>query len=104
VAAAGRATFESLVPAALDERSWLLHVPGLWSWSDWPELTGLGRGWFLVQYRTGDELFSSAGMQEAHRRLEALHAESGRYRGSFSDGGHVFDEAMQFEAWDHLTS
>ena len=97
------ATFASLVPAGLDAHSWLLHVPGLWSWSDWPDLTTLGRARFLVQYRSGDDLFSSAGMEEAHRRLLDLHASTRRYRGSFSHGGHVFDAAMQAEAWDYLT-
>jgi dienelactone hydrolase len=96
------ATFASLVPAGLDAHSWLLHVPGLWSWSEWPDLTALGRARFLVQYRTGDELFSYAGMEQAHRRLLTLHAGSQRYRGSFSDGGHAFDDAMQQEAWDYL--
>jgi dienelactone hydrolase len=97
------ATFASLVPAGLDAHSWLLHVPGLWSWSDWPDLTTMGRARFLVQYRTGDELFSYAGMDAAHRRLRTLHAAGRRYRGSFSDGGHAFDAAMQQEAWDYLT-
>jgi dienelactone hydrolase len=96
------ATFASLVPAGLDAHSWLLHVPGLWSWSDWPDLTTLGRARFLVQYRNGDELFPYAGMEEAHARLLALHAASGRYRGSFSDGGYAFDAVMQEEAWDYL--
>jgi dienelactone hydrolase len=97
------ATFASLVPAGLDAHSWLLHAPGLWSFSDWPDLTNLGRARFLVQYRTGDELFSFPGMDEAHRRLLALHDGSGRYRGSFSDGGHAFDAVMQRQAWDFLT-
>jgi dienelactone hydrolase len=97
------ATFASLVPAGLDAHSWLLHVPGLWSWSDWPDLTTLGRARFLVQYRTADDLFSPAGMDEAHRRLRTLHAASQRYRGSFSDGGHAFDAAMQEEAWNFFT-
>jgi dienelactone hydrolase len=97
------ATFASLVPAGLDAHSWLLHVPGLWSWSDWPDLTTLGRARFLVQYRTGDELFSSDGMTEAHRRLLSLHDGSERYRGTFRDGGHSFDAVMQEEAWDFLT-
>ena len=97
------ATFASLVPAGLDAHSWLLHVPGLWSWSDWPDLTALGRARFLVQYRTGDELFSQAGMEQAHSRLLALHGPAGRYRGSFSDGGHAFEADMQEQAWDYLT-
>jgi len=96
------ATFGSLVPAELDTHSWLLHVPGLWSLSDWPDLTTIGQARFLVQYRTDDELFPLAGMQAAHQHLLALHAGTTRYRGSFRPGGHSFDVAMQEEAWAFL--
>ncbi len=96
------ATFASLVPAELDSHSWLLHIPGLWSLMDWPELTTLGRAQFLVQYRTDDELFPRAGMQAAHDQLLRLHAGTLRYRGSFTPGGHPFDSAMQDEAWAFL--
>ena len=96
------ATFDSLVPAGLDTHSWLLHVPGLWSMSDWPDLTALGRARFLVQYRENDELFPYAGMRAAHDHLLRLHAGTMRYRGSFRAGGHVFDAAMQDEAWAFL--
>ena len=96
------ATFASLVPAELDTHSWLLHVPGLWSLLDWPDLTALGRARFLVQYRTDDELFPGAGMRQAHDHLQFLHASSDRYRGSFSAGGHAFDSDMQQEAWAFL--
>jgi predicted esterase len=96
------ATFASLVPAELDTHSWLLHVPGLWSLMDWPDLTALGRARFLVQYRTDDELFSRAGMEDAHDHLLSLHAGSSRYRGSFKPGGHAFDAEMQDEAWAFL--
>jgi dienelactone hydrolase len=96
------ATFSSLVPAELDTHSWLLHVPGLWSLLDWPDLTALGRARFLVQYRTDDELFPGAGMQQAHDHLRLLHASSNRYLGSFSAGAHVFDGRMQQEAWAFL--
>ena len=96
------ATFASLVPNELDSHSWLLHVPGLWSLADWPDLTALGRAQFLVQYRTDDELFSRAGMDQAHNHLLRLHAQTMRYRGSFIPGGHAFDAAMQNEAWGFL--
>jgi predicted esterase len=96
------ATFESLVPSMLDSHSWLLNVPGLWSFSDWPDLTRLARADFLVQYRLDDPLFPRAGMESAHRRLQAIHRSSGRYRGSFHPGGHEFDAAMQDEAMDFL--
>ena len=96
------ATFASLVPDELDTHSWLLHVPGLWSLTDWPDLTAMGRARFLVQYRTDDELFPSAGMDAAHDHLVRLHAGTTRYRGSFTPGGHAFDAAMQEEAWAFL--
>ena len=96
------ATFASLVPSDLDTHSWLLHVPGLWSLSDWPDLTGLGRARFLVQYGTEDPLFPPAGMAAAHEHLTKLHRGSARYRGTFTPGGHVFDAAMQDEAWSFL--
>jgi dienelactone hydrolase len=97
------ATFASLVPAELDTHSWLLHVPGLWSLMDWPDLTSMGRARFLVQYRTDDELFPRAGMEQAHDHLNRLHVDNGRYRGSFKPGGHAFDAAMQDEAWTFLS-
>jgi predicted esterase len=97
------ATFASLVPAELDTHSWLLHVPGLWSLMDWPELTTLGRARFLVQYRTDDELFPRAGMEQAHDHLLSLHQATRRYQWSFSPGGHEFNAAMQEEAWAFLS-
>ena len=96
------ATFASLVPAELDTHSWLLHVPGLWSLADWPDLTGMGRARFLVQYGDEDELFPRAGMEEAHAQLLRRHAGTSRYQGSFHPGGHVFDAARQEEAWAFL--
>jgi dienelactone hydrolase len=96
------ATFASLVPTELDTHSWLLHVPGLWSLTEWPDLTAIGQARFLVQYREDDELFPRAGMEAAHDHLLRLHSGTMRYRGSFTPGGHAFDAAMQDEAWDFL--
>ena len=96
------ATYASLVPAELDTHSWLLHIPGLWSMTDWPDLTALGRARFLVQYAEDDELFPRPGMVAAHDRLRRLHAGTQRYHGSFRPAGHVFDAAMQEEAWAFL--
>jgi dienelactone hydrolase len=97
------ATFASLVPAGLDAHSWLLHIPGLWSLMDWPDLTAIARARFLVQYRTDDELFPRAGMEQAHDHLLRLHGDTMRYRGSLSSGRHAFDAAMQEEAWAFLS-
>ncbi|SDS61485.1 hypothetical protein SAMN04488543_2060 [Friedmanniella luteola] len=96
------ATSASLVPAHLDSHSWLLHVPRLAAWRDWPDLTALGRARFLVQYQESDPLFPPAGMRAAHARLQELHAGGDRYRGRLRPGGHVFDGPMQDEAWRFL--
>jgi dienelactone hydrolase len=96
------ATFASLVPGDLDTHSWLLHAPGLWSFAEWPDLTRLGRARFLVQYGREDPLFPPDGMRAAHERLLALHPDGDRYRGTFSDAGHVFDAGLQAEAWAFL--
>ena len=93
------ATFASLVPAELDTHSWLLHIPGLWSLTDWPNLTAMGQARFLVQYAEDDALFPPAGMTAAHEQLVHLHTGTNRYRGSFTPGGHAFDAEMQDEAW-----
>jgi len=98
------ATYASLVPGHLDSHSWLLHVPGLWSSLDWPDLTLLAQARFLVQYRSGDHLFPPAGMRAAHEHLLAVHGTTGRYRGTATDGGHEFDAAMQEEAIAFLTA
>ncbi len=97
------ATFSSLVPSYLDAHSWLLHVPGLWSFSDWPDLAAVARARFLVQYRLDDPLFPDAGMRSAHQRLRTLPATASRYTGDFSAGGHEFDVPMQDRAFAFLT-
>ena len=96
------ATTSSLVPRYLDAHSWLLHIPGLWSWRDWPDLTAVARARFLVQYRDDDPLFPAAGMRAAHIRLHELHAGGDRYRGTRRPGAHAFDGPMQDEAWSFL--
>jgi hypothetical protein len=74
----------------------------LWSFADWPDLTGLTPARLLVQYRLEDPLFPRAGMTAAHERLRALHPDPTRYRGSFSSGGHEWDAAMQEESFAFL--
>ena len=96
------ATFASLVPDELDTHSWLLHVPGLWSLTDWPDLTAMGRARFLVQYRTDDELFPRAGMERLMIICSACMRAPRVTAGPSPPGGHAFDAAMQEEAWAFL--
>lgn len=95
-------TFAALVPRYLDTHTWLLHSPGLSDFADWPDLARIGSPRaFLAQYGWRDPTFPAAGMRDAHHALLAMHAhdDAGLYRGTFHDTGHVFDHAMQAEAW-----
>ncbi|MGN6326445.1 acetylxylan esterase [Pseudolysinimonas sp.] len=93
------ATFDSLFPRYLDVHSWLLNSPGLPGLTDWPDVVPRGAARrTLVQYGWRDPLFPEEGMLEAHERLRGVEG----YRGSFHDVDHVFDPAMQDEAWRFL--
>ena len=94
------ATFASLVPDYLDAHSWLLHVPGLWPFADWPDLTALARSRWLVEYREDDALFSPGGMRAADRRLRELHGDD--YQRMFTPGPHGFGAVEQDAAWSFL--
>ncbi len=94
------ATFDSLVPSYLDAHSWLLHVPGLWPFADWPDLTAMAEARWLVEYREDDALFSPDGMRAADRRLRELHGEN--YRSLFTPGPHGFGAVEQDAAWSFL--
>jgi dienelactone hydrolase len=93
------ATFESLMPDYLETHSWLLHSPGLWALTEWPDIAAIGAPRStLVQYGRSDPLFPLAGMQDAHERIRAL-VPPDRYLGSFHDVGHEFGAGLQAEAW-----
>jgi dienelactone hydrolase len=91
------ATFESLTPRYLDVHSWLLNSPGLARFAEWPDLVTDAPT--LVQYGLDDPLFPEEGMVAAHTALSTR----GSYQGSFFPAGHVFDGAMQDEAWEFMS-
>ncbi|MBK9169245.1 MAG: prolyl oligopeptidase family serine peptidase [Bryobacterales bacterium] len=84
--------------------TWMCYVPALPRELDYPEVLGLGApNPVLVQNNRQDALFTLPEMERADRILAEVYKKAGapeRYRGSFYDGPHKFDLAMQKEAFD----
>jgi dienelactone hydrolase len=84
--------------------TWMCYVPGLPRDLDYPEILGLGApNPVLVLNNRQDALFTMPEMERADRILAEVYKKAGatdRYRGSFYDGPHKFDLAMQKEAFE----
>jgi dienelactone hydrolase len=84
--------------------TWMLYVPGLPRYLDFPEILGLRVPLAtMVLNDSDDQLFTLPEMRRADRILRGVYAKAGaagRYRCSFYPGPHKFDLAMQREAFD----
>lgn len=100
-------TYGGLLDHNVSSHTWMLYPEGWPARGDWPELVGCRPDVaLLVQYARGDELFSSAGMEEAHAVLASCYQRAGNpsgYAGQFYDGPHRFDRAMQQAAFAWLS-
>lgn len=99
-------TYEGLLDHNVAQHTWMFF-PAHWArHHDWPDLAAARAPTpLLVQYDTGDHLFTLAGMTAAHRALSAGYARTGHptaYQGRFYDGPHRFDRAMQEDAYAWL--
>ncbi len=83
--------------------TWMCYVPGLPRELDYPEVLGLAApNPVLVLNNNQDALFTLPEMQRADEILAQVYRKAGvadRYHGSFYDGPHKFDLAMQKEAF-----
>jgi len=90
----------------LRNHTWMLYVPGLYRWLDYPDAAALtAPGALLVQQCARDTLFPMAGMKGAAEKLEKIYAKAGlreRFRVSFYDVPHSFNPQMQEEAFQWL--
>lgn len=100
------ATYPSLLDEHVENHTWMLFPPGLPRLADWPDVAAArAPAPLLVQYDRQDELFSPAGMQQAHARLAGHYEAAGApdaYEGRFYDGPHKFDLEMQADAFAWL--
>lgn len=95
------ATFASMMPAYIEAHSWLLHSPGLWQVTDWPDVARIGGDReLLALYGERDPLFPLDGMRDAHASLSELPG----YVGRFFDAGHEFTPGMKDVAASFLSA
>ena len=86
--------------------TWMLYVPLLPEFLDFPEILGLRVPLpTFVLNDTEDPLYSLPGMQAADRMLRQVYRKAGvaeNYRCGFYPGGHKFDLDMQRDAFAWL--
>ena len=79
--------------------TWMCFPTGLSSIADYADVASSRAPQpLLVQYNTGDELFTAQGMEAAHLRISQQYRNVGNekaYRGQFYQGPHKFDREMQ---------
>jgi dienelactone hydrolase len=99
-------TYDQLLDRHVACHTWMLFPSGLIGLGDWPDLAACrAPSPLLVQYCRDDELFSPAGMTDAHDRISSTYSRAGapeNYVGEFYEGGHQFDLAMQEAAFAQL--
>jgi len=86
--------------------TWMLYVPGLPKYLDYPEILGLRAPLpALVLNNTEDPLFTLKEMKAADGILREVYQKAGapeNYKCTFYPGGHKFDAAMQKDAFAWL--
>lgn len=105
VAIGAMATYASMVGIHVTPHSWMYFPHGLATKTDWPGVAMIGAPKPLyLQYCGNDQLFTSAGMQEADQQLHAHYEKSGAvYRGDFYPVRHSFTAQMQKDAFAWMT-
>jgi dienelactone hydrolase len=90
----------------IDTHSWVHFLPGLHQHLDWPDLAALAAPRdLLVLQCSRDRLFPPAGMRAAVEKIAAIYTKAGatdRFVGHFHDVPHIFNRAMQDEAFTWL--
>jgi hypothetical protein len=78
--------------------TWLCFPTGLSRIADYADVAACRAPLpLLVQYKTGDALFTKAGMESAHERIQNHYESVGKakaYQGQFYEGPHKFDQSM----------
>ena len=83
--------------------TWMLYVPRLPDYLDFPDLISLRvPAPLMVQFDEQDELFTLEAMKESDNKIRAIYEKSGHpecYEGRFYPGTHKFDLPMQEDAF-----
>lgn len=95
-----------MAKAHLDTHSFVHFVPHLHRWLDLPDVVSMAAPKpLMVLQCERDALFPPAGMREAVAKIAAVYAKAGavdRFAGKFYDVPHVFNRAMQDDAFAFL--
>ena len=98
-------TYQALLDHNMSH-TWMLFPFGWARHGDWPDIAACrAPSPLLVQYDLQDDLFTEAGMREAHLRLQNHYESVGKsdsYVGQFYPGPHKFDLEMQSAAFTWL--
>lgn len=98
-------TYEELLDCNMSH-TWMMFPYGWSRYGDWPDLAACrAPSPLLVQYDIEDDLFTEAGMRDAHERIASHYASVNaphNYVGEFFPGPHKFDLEMQEHAFDWL--
>lgn len=99
-------TVRPMLRRHIDTHSWVHFVPGLHRHLDWPDLAALAapRALMVLQCQR-DGLFPLAGMRAALEQIEGTYTKANvreRFAGRFYDLPHIFNRAMQDDAFAFL--
>jgi dienelactone hydrolase len=97
-------TVKPMIQAHVDTHSNVHFLPGVHQYLDWPDIASMmAPKPLLVQQCSQDRLFTLGGMKESVEKIAAAYAKAGvkdRFSGRFYDAPHIFNKAMQDEAFD----
>ena len=102
VSTGAMATYRSMLHEHIAPHSWMFFPFDLASAGEWPEVAMISQTPLFVQFCGEDQLFTKAGMADAHTMLENAAAGADRYRGEFYPVRHSFTVDMQERAFDWL--
>jgi dienelactone hydrolase len=102
VSTGAMATYSSMLHEHVAPHSWMFFPFNLASAGEWPEVAMISDTPLFVQFCGNDQLFTKAGMEDAHQMLTKHDAGRSRYKGEFYPVQHSFTVPMQTQAFDWL--
>lgn len=102
VSTGAMATYSSMLHEHIAPHSWMFFPFNLGNKCEWPNVATISDTPLFVQFCGEDQLFTKAGMHDAHTILEKYDKGARRYLGKFYPVRHSFTVEMQEEAFDWL--
>jgi hypothetical protein len=97
-------TVKPMIQAHVDTHSNVHFLPGLHRYLDWPDVVSMmAPKPLMVQQCSQDRLFPLGGMKDSVAKIGKAYEKAGvkdKFAGRFYDAPHIFNRAMQDEAFD----